>query len=105
MVLIDFSTRWSHVCLFSTRNVVFTRFLAQMIKIRVIGVNHTSIYSVFSLFLCNLNARFTPIFLKITLIPICLCFVGIESKASKEEGKKSKKVEVVLEGIASPRRS
>ena len=35
----------------------------------LIGVNDTSIYSVFSMCLCNLNGRFTPIFLKITLIP------------------------------------
>ena len=34
MVLIDASTRWSHICFLSTRNVVFARFLAQMIKLR-----------------------------------------------------------------------
>ena len=34
MVLIDASTRWSHVCLLSTRNVAFARVLAQMIKLR-----------------------------------------------------------------------
>ena len=34
MVLIDASTRLSHVCLISTRNVVFARLLAQMIKLR-----------------------------------------------------------------------
>ena len=38
MVLIDASTRWSHVCLFSTRNVTrnvaFVRLLAQIIKLR-----------------------------------------------------------------------
>ena len=34
MVLIDASTRWSHVCLLLTRNVVFVRLLAQMIKLR-----------------------------------------------------------------------
>ena len=34
MVLIDASTRWSHVCLLSTRNVAFSRLLAQMIKLR-----------------------------------------------------------------------
>ena len=34
MVLIDASTRWSHVCLLSTINVVFTRLLAQMTKLR-----------------------------------------------------------------------
>ena len=34
MVLIDASTRWSHVCLLSTRNVAFARFLAQIIRLR-----------------------------------------------------------------------
>ena len=34
MVLIDASMRWSHVCLFSTRNVSFARLLTQMIKLR-----------------------------------------------------------------------
>ena len=34
MVLIDASTRWSHVCLISPRNVAFARLLAQMIKLR-----------------------------------------------------------------------
>ena len=33
-VLIDASTRWSHVCILSIRNVVFTRLLAQMTKLR-----------------------------------------------------------------------
>lgn len=31
MVLIDVSTRWSHVYLISTRNVAFARMLAQII--------------------------------------------------------------------------
>ena len=31
MILIDVSTRWSHVCLISTRNVAFAILLAQMI--------------------------------------------------------------------------
>ena len=31
MILIDVSTRWSHVCLLSTRNVAFARLLAQII--------------------------------------------------------------------------
>ena len=31
MVLIDASTHWSHVCLLSSRNVVFARLLAQII--------------------------------------------------------------------------
>ena len=34
MVLIDASTRWSHVCLLSTRNLAFARLLAQMIRLR-----------------------------------------------------------------------
>ena len=34
MVLIDASSRWSHVCLLSTRNVAFAKFLAQIIKLR-----------------------------------------------------------------------
>ena len=33
MVLIDASTRWSHVCLLSSRNVVFARLLAQIIRL------------------------------------------------------------------------
>ena len=33
-VLIDASTKWSHVCLVSTRNVVFARLFAQMTKLR-----------------------------------------------------------------------
>ena len=35
MVIIDASTRWSHVCLLSTRNVAFVRLLAQIIKLHV----------------------------------------------------------------------
>jgi len=34
MVLIDASTRWSHVCLLSTRNIAFARLLAQIIRLR-----------------------------------------------------------------------
>ena len=34
MVLIDASTRWSHVCLLSTRNVAFARLLTQIIRLR-----------------------------------------------------------------------
>ena len=34
MVLIDASTRWSHICLLSTRNVAFARLLAQIIRLR-----------------------------------------------------------------------
>ncbi|KAM1157655.1 hypothetical protein ACFX15_027725 [Malus domestica] len=35
MVLVDASTRWSHVCLLSTRNATFSKLLAQVIKLRV----------------------------------------------------------------------
>jgi len=34
MLLIDASSRWLHVCLLSTRNVVFARFLSQIIRLR-----------------------------------------------------------------------
>ena len=34
MILIDVSTRWSHVCLISTRNVVFDKLLTQIIRLR-----------------------------------------------------------------------
>ena len=34
MVLIYASTRWSHICLLSTRNVAFARLLAQIIRLR-----------------------------------------------------------------------
>ncbi|XP_073153898.1 uncharacterized protein [Henckelia pumila] len=34
MILIDASTRWSHVSLLSTRNIAFARLLAQIIKLR-----------------------------------------------------------------------
>ena len=34
MVLIDASTRWSHVSLLATRNVAFARLLAQIIQLR-----------------------------------------------------------------------
>ena len=35
MVLINASTRWSHVCFLSTQNVAFARLLAQIIRLRV----------------------------------------------------------------------
>ena len=34
MVLINASTRWSHVCLLSTRNAAFARLFAQIIRLR-----------------------------------------------------------------------
>ena len=33
MILIDASTRWSHVCLLFTCNVAFAKLLSQMIKL------------------------------------------------------------------------
>ena len=40
MVLIDASTRWSHVCLLSTCNVAFARSLAQIIRLRAQFPDH-----------------------------------------------------------------
>ncbi|WZZ32928.1 hypothetical protein YC2023_016329 [Brassica napus] len=34
MVMIDASSRWSHICLLSSRNLAFARFLSQIIKLR-----------------------------------------------------------------------
>jgi IS30 family transposase len=34
MVLIDTSTRWSHMCLLSTRNHAFTKFMTQLIRLK-----------------------------------------------------------------------
>ena len=41
MVLIDASTRWSHVCLLSSRNVAFARLLAQIIRLRAHFLDYT----------------------------------------------------------------
>ena len=40
MVLIDASTRWSHVCLLPNRNVAFSRLLTQIIQLRAQFPNH-----------------------------------------------------------------
>ena len=40
MALIDASTRWSHVCLLSSRNVAFARLLAQIIRLRTQFPDH-----------------------------------------------------------------
>jgi len=34
ILLIDVSSRWSHVCLLSTHNIAFVKFLAQIIRLR-----------------------------------------------------------------------
>ena len=41
MALIDASTRWSHVCLLSSRNVAFARLLAQIIRLRTQFPDHS----------------------------------------------------------------
>ena len=41
MVLVDASTRWSHVCLLSTRNMAFAKLLAQIIKLRAQFPDHS----------------------------------------------------------------
>ena len=41
MVLIDASSRWSFVCLLSTHNVTFARFLTQTIRLRAQFSNYT----------------------------------------------------------------
>jgi len=40
MVLIDASTRWSHVSLLSTHNHVFARLIAQVIKLKAHHPEH-----------------------------------------------------------------
>jgi hypothetical protein len=40
MVLIDASTRWSHVCLLSTRNHAFAKIKSQIIKLKAIFLEH-----------------------------------------------------------------
>ena len=65
----------------------------------LIGVNHTSIYSLFSKCLCNLNARFTPIFLKITLIPHVLMFCKIKRKIKQGKGKKLRRKNLLFEAL------
>ena len=40
MVLIDASTRWSHVCLLSTRNHAFAKIIAQVIRLRAHNPEH-----------------------------------------------------------------
>ena len=40
MILIDASTRWSHICLLFTRNVAFARLLVQIIRLRAQFLDH-----------------------------------------------------------------
>ena len=40
MVLINASTRWSHVCLLSTWNVAFSRLLAEIIRLKAQFPDH-----------------------------------------------------------------
>ena len=62
-------------------------------------MNHTSIYSVFSKCLCNLNARFTPIFLKITLIHHFMMFCRIKRKIKQGKGKKLRRKNLVFKAL------
>ena len=62
-------------------------------------MNHTSIYRVFSMCLCNLNARFTPIFLNITLIPHLLMFCKIKRKIKQENEKKLRRKNLLFEAL------
>ena len=40
MVLIDASTRWSHMCLLSTRNHAFAKIIVQVIRLRAHNLGH-----------------------------------------------------------------
>jgi hypothetical protein len=40
MVLIDASTRWSHVCLLLTCNHTFAKFMAQVIRLKANFLKH-----------------------------------------------------------------
>jgi hypothetical protein len=40
MVLFDASTRWSHVYLLATRNIIFARLLVQIIQLRAIFLDY-----------------------------------------------------------------
>ena len=62
-------------------------------------MNHISIYSVFSKYLCNLNARFTSIFLNITPIPHLLMFCRIKRKIKQGKGKKLRRKNLLFEAL------
>ena len=66
----------------------------------MIGVNHTSIYIMFFMCLGNLNARCTPIFVKITLILHLLMFCRIRRKIKQSDGRN----QVKRKSVASLRR-
>jgi hypothetical protein len=40
MILIDASTQWSHVCLLSTCNHDFSKFMTQVIRLKAIFSEH-----------------------------------------------------------------
>ena len=46
--------------------------------------------------LCNLNARFTPIFVKITLIPDLLMFCRIRRKIKQSDGRNQVKRKLLI---------
>ena len=49
--------------------------------------------------LCNLNARFTPIFLKITLIPHFLMFCRIKRKIKQGKGKNLRRKNLLFKAL------
>ncbi|CAL9019548.1 unnamed protein product [Prunus brigantina] len=87
MVLVDASTRWSHVCLLSTRNMAFARLLAQIIKLRAQFPD----YPIKSIRLDNalpltgdiFRARFADCHFDETIFPL----LGEEKSVPKEQGK------------------
>ena len=69
MILIDASTRWSHVCLLSTRNQAFARLLAQIIRLRAhfpVAYVHTQ-NSLAELFIKRLQLIARPLLMRTKL--------------------------------------
>ena len=58
MVLIDASSRWSHVCLLSTRNVAFVKLLAHIIRLQA----HFSNYPIKKIRLDNAGEFISKVF-------------------------------------------
>ena len=65
----------------------------------LIGVNRISIYIVVLMCLCNLNARFMPIVLKIALIPHLLIFCRIRRKIKHGKGKNLRRKNMMFEAL------
>ena len=76
----------------------------------MIGMDRISIYRVFCMYFCNLNARFKPIFLKIALFPHLLMFCRNIKYNKQRKGQKEEESRTCLEALlrrgketASPR--